>query len=281
MTPVGPDPVPTRPNPHPGPAELYRTTEAAREVVRKVADMLDGLSSTDIPVPRSEWTVGEQGAHIAFANIGFGMYAMGLEYPYGDGRKAGLAEANEISLLGFPERDGTALAEHLRTGVDTFITAVRAGSPGQECPSPLGRMPLGTLTSYFLVHNLMHGWAIAAGLEKEFPFQPAHLSLSWPLMVHALPGLVNANAARGATGCVHINVPGAFQAALQMESSQLSVLPAPIGPVECEVEAEATHFFLVMIKVLTVQEAIELGQMKVSGADPGLFARMMRAIEVP
>ena len=269
------------PNPHPGPEQISRTTEAARKVVRKVADMLDGLPSTEIAVPRSEWTVGEQAAHIAFANIGFGMFAMGLEYPYGNGTRAGLAEANEISLLGFPERDGTALAEHLRTGVETFIAAVKAGTPDQECPSPLGRMPLATLTSYFLIHNLMHGCAVAAGLEEEFPFEPEHLALTWPLLVHALPSFVNRNAARGVTGCVRIAVPGAFEGAMQMESSQLTVLPAPTGPVDCEVEAEATHFFLVMIKILTVEEAIELGQMKVSGHDPDLFARMMHAIDVP
>ncbi len=265
----------------PGLEQVVRNIEATREVVTEVAGMLDGLPSTDIPVPRSEWTVGEHGAHIAFANIGFGMFAMGLDYPYGDGTRAGLAEANDTALTGFPERDGTALAQHLRTGVETFITAVKAGPPDQECPSPLGRMPMTTLTSYFLIHNLMHGCAISAGLNKDFPFKPEHLSLAWPLVVHAFPSFVNPSAASGVTGCVGINVQGAFDAAFQMESSQLMVLPAPNGPVDCFVEAEPTHFFLVMIKLLTVQEAIDLGHLTVSGANPDLFSRMMQAIDVP
>lgn len=269
------------PSPHPGPEQVYENTEAARTVVNKMADMLDGLASTDIPVPRSEWTVGEQAAHIAFANIGFGMFALGLEYPHGDGTRAGLAGANEVALIGFAERDGPALAQHLRTAVETFITAIRAASPDEEVPSPLGWMPRGTLSSYFLTHNLMHGCAISAGLNKDFPFEPEHLSLVWPLVVHAFPSFVNPNAARGVTGCVRVSVPGAFQAAFQMESSQLTVLPTPTGPVDCFVEAEPTHFFLATVKILTVAEAIELGQMKVSGPNPDLFARMMNAIDVP
>ncbi|HEX2052295.1 MAG TPA: hypothetical protein VHJ78_01035 [Actinomycetota bacterium] len=271
----------TMPNPHPGPEQVYQNTEAARSVVNKMADMLEGLPSTDIAVPRSEWTVGEHGAHIAFANIGFGMFAMGLEYPHGDGTRAGLAEANDIALVGFPERDGMALAQHLRTAVETFIAAVRAASPDEEVPSPLGWMPRGTLSSYFLIHNLMHGCAISSGLNKDFPFEPQHLQLVWPLIVHAFPSFVRADAARGVTGTVRVSAPGAFEGAFQMESSQLTVLPAPTGPVDCLVESEPTHLFLVMIKILTVQEAVDLGHMKVSGANPELFGRMMNAIEVP
>src|SRR5687767_1551974 len=162
--------------------QISRNTEAAREVVLKVAGMLDGLADTSIPVPRSEWNVGEQGAHIAFANIGFGMFAMGLEYPYSDGTQAGLAEENEVSLIGFPERDGTALAQHLRTGVDNFVGAIKVGNPDQVVTTPLGRMPLGTLSSYFLIHNLMHGCAISSGLNRDFPFEPEHLPMLWPLI---------------------------------------------------------------------------------------------------
>lgn len=266
---------------NPGRDEMERNIEAAREVVLKTADMLDGLPSTDIPVPRSEWTVGEQGAHIAFANIGFGMFAMGLEYPHGDGTKAGLAEANDVALYGFPVRDGSELAGHLRQGIDTFIAAARAGDPDQDCPSPLGHMPLGTLTSYFLIHNLMHGCAIASGLNQDFPVNPEHVFQVWPLVLHAFPSFVNPSAGRGLSGCVQVKVPGALEAAFYIENSQLSVLPPNARPADCVVTADAVHFFLVLVKILDVQEAVDLGHMTISGSDPGLFSRVMNAIDVP
>jgi hypothetical protein len=262
------------------PAGVDRTTDAAREVVLKVADMLDGLETTEIAVPRSEWTVGEQGAHIAFANIGFGMFAMGLDYPHGDGTRDGLAEANDVALIGFPERDGTALAEHLRIGITNFMRAVDAGSIHQECPSPLGTMPLSTLTSYFLIHNLMHGCAIASGLVEDFPFKPSHLEMIWPLVIHAFPSFVNPSASQGVSGSAQM-VVGDFEAVFRMENGELSVLPGDTAPVDCVVEAEPTHFFLTLIKILTVQEAIELGYMKVSGTNPDLFGRIMNALDIP
>ncbi|CAN5895327.1 hypothetical protein BH23ACT12_BH23ACT12_11250 [soil metagenome] len=266
---------------NPGPEQIARNSAAAREVVWKVAGMLDGLTDTAIPVPRSEWNVGEQGAHIAFANIGFCMFALGLEYPYSDGTQAGLAEENEVSLIGFPERDGTALAKHLRTAVDNFIGAVKAGDPDQQVSTPLGKMPRGTLSSYFLIHNLMHGCAISSALNHDFPVQPEHLPMLWPLVTAKFHQFVNPSAGRGVAGTVHVSVPGYLETTLRMENSQLTILPGFQGAADCRVEADPTHLFLVIIKLLSVPEAIDLGFMKTSGANPFLFGRIMDAVDVP
>ncbi len=266
---------------NPTPEQVAQNSEAAREVVLKVADMLDGLADTAIPVPRSEWNVGEQGAHIAFANIGFSMFAMGLEYPYSDGTQAGLAEENEVSLIGFPERDGTALAQHLRTAVDNFIGAVKNGDPDQEVSTPLGKMPRGTLSSYFLIHNLMHGCAISSALNHDFPVQPEHLPMLWPLVTAKFNQFVNPSASRGVAGTVHVRVPGYLETTFRMQDSQLTILPGFQGAADCTVEAEPTHFFLVIIKLLSVPEAIDLGYIKTSGANPFLFGRIMNAVDVP
>ena len=160
-----------------GADDMLRVGETARGVVEEIASMLQGVEDTSIPVPRSEWTVGDHGAHLAYTNIGFGMFAMGLEYPFGDGTRAGLAEANESFLYGFDERGGPELAQHLRVGVKNFLAQVAVQPPDKECFSPLGRMPLSTLTSYFLIHNLMHGAAISAGLNRPFPARPEHMPI--------------------------------------------------------------------------------------------------------
>lgn len=261
--------------------EMLRTGQMAREVIGEIAGMLRDLPNTDIPVPRSEWTVGEHGAHLAFTNIGFGMFAMGLEYPYADGTRAGFAEANEGSLYGFSERGGPELAQHLLTAADNFLAQLQVRSPDADSYSPLGRMPLKTLTSYFLIHNLMHGCAISSGLDRPFPAQAEHMPMIWPLLVHAFPNFVDEASMRGLSGCVHVNVKGVLEAVLEMDGSRLSLVDSPTRPVDCHVEADPIHFFLVMIKLLTVTEAVELEQISVSGSDPGLFARMMDAIDVP
>lgn len=267
-------------NPTPGPDDVDRNLAAAREVVEQMAGMLEGLASTATMVPRSEWTVGEHAAHIAFTNIGFGLYALGAEYPYGDGTQAGLAEANEISLSGFPERDGAALAEHLRQGIETFARVARATPPDQQCPSPLGAMPMGVLTSYFLIHNLMHGCAISAGLNRDFPFEAEHLPMVWPMLMHTLPGFVNSHI-QDLDGCIQITAGGGFESFWEIENGRVSVLLAPTRSVDCHVEGEPVHLFLVLIKMLTTAEAQELGHLRVSGSDPNLFAETMRALDMP
>lgn len=261
--------------------DIERNLAAAHQVVERMAGMLEGLSDTSVMVPRSEWSVGEHGAHIAFTNIGFGMFAMGAEYPYGDGTQAGLAEANDVSLIGFPERDGTALAQHLRQGVETFARVAGATPANQQCPSPLGTMPLGVLTSYFLIHNLMHSCAISAGLNRDFPVEAAHLPLVWPMLIHTLPNFFDAGVAPGTSGCVRLSSEGGFEATLEVRDGQLSAPPAPTGDVDCYVEGDPVHLFLVLIKMLTVEEATDLGHLKVSGNQPGLFAQVMRALELP
>jgi hypothetical protein len=277
----------TRIGGHPGipgidPAdEMLRTGELGGQVVEEIAGMLADLDDTSIPVPRSEWTVGDHGAHLAFTNIGFGMFAMGLEYPYADGTRAGFAEANEGSLFGFPERGGPELAQHLVTASQNFVAQLPGRSPDQDCFSPLGRMPLRTLASYFLIHNLMHGCAISSGLDRPFPVHPEHMPMVWPLMVHAFPNFVIENRIRGLSGTVHVDVKGVLEAVFEMDGSELRLVDSLTGQVDCHVEADPIHFFLVAMKLLTVEEAIELEQISVSGNNPGLFARMMDALDVP
>ncbi len=157
---------------------------------------------------------------------------------------------------------------------------MKVGDPDQEVSTPCGKMPRGILSSYFLIHNLMHGCAISSALDHDFPFKPEHLPMLWPLVVAKFNQFVNPSASRGVSGTVHVNVPGHLQTEFRMENSQLSILPVS-GTADCLVEAEPTHFFLVLIKLLTVQEAVDLGQLKVSGANPRLFGRIMNAIDVP
>src|SRR5918992_5746368 len=121
--------------------EMERIAAAAHATVEELAEMIGKLEDTGVPIPRSEWTVGEAGAHLAFAAIGFSLFARGLYYPYGDGTPQGLAGANEEALYGFAERGGPELAAHLREGTRNFLAEVATRPPDQTCHSPLGEMP--------------------------------------------------------------------------------------------------------------------------------------------
>jgi hypothetical protein len=262
--------------------EMDRIADASRGTVEEMADMIGRLEDTAIPIPRSEWTVGEAGAHLAFAAIGFSLFARGLYYPYGDGTPQGLADANEAALLGFSERGGPELAAHLREGTRNFLAEVAVRPPDQVCHSPLGEMPLGTLASYFLGHNLMHGVAVSAALDEDFVFRAEHMPLIWPFVCYAFQGpLVDPEAFAGVSACVEIGVRDAFDFAIVFRDGKATLSASAPGPVDCRIDADALHFFLVLIKVLTVQEAIDLGKFSISGPNPDLALRFMEFFYVP
>lgn len=266
----------------PGEAEMDRIAAASRGTVEEIANMIGKLEDTGIPIPRSEWTVGETGAHLAFAAIGFSMFARGLYYPYGDGTPQGLADANEMSLLGFSERGGPELAAHLRQGTRNFLAELAVRPPDQECHSPVGVMSLGTLASYFLAHNLMHGVALSAALKEDFVFRAEHMPLIWPFVCYAFQGpLVEPEANVQLSACIEIGVRDAFDFAITFRDGKATFSSSATDTADCRIDADALHLFLVLIKVLTVQEAIDLGKFSVSGPNPELALRFMDFFYVP
>jgi hypothetical protein len=127
----------------------------------------------------------------------------------------------------------------------------------------------------------MHGCAISSALNHDFPVEPEHLEMLWPLVVAKYNQFVNLRSSKGVEGTVHVSVPGYLETTFKMENSYLTILPGAEGTADCRVEADPTHFFLVLIKMLSVPEAIDLGYIKTSGSNPFLFGRIMNAVDVP
>lgn len=266
----------------PSDEQMFAIAGAARSAVSEVAQMIAGAADTAVAIPRSEWTVGETGAHLAFANIGWGLFARGLEYPYGDGTPSGLAEANEISLMSFPERDGPQLAKRMLEGARGFFAELEVRPADQLCPTPLGRMTLGTLTSYLMVHNLMHGCAVSAALNKQFPAGAGQLEPMWPFVRWCLEGpLVDRSAIKGISACVQVDVQGSFSFAFEIQNEQVRIVASPAMAVDCRMDAEPVHLFLVLIKMLTMAEAVALGKIAVYGDRPETGLNLMSFFHIP
>jgi SCP-2 sterol transfer family protein len=270
------------PSPVPGEEETRRIAEASKAIVDELAGMIGGLQDTSIPIPRSEWTVGETGAHLAYAAIGWSMFARGMFYPHGDGTPQSFADANEIGLMGFPERGGLQLAGHLLDGTRNFLAEVEVRPSDQNCHSPLGELPLGTLTSYFLAHNLMHGCAVSAALNEDFVFRAEHMPHIWPFICYAFQGpLVDPEALEGVSACVKFSLTDAFDFAIVFRNGEAAIVPEAGLPADCHIEVDAVHFFLVLVKLLSVQEAVDLGRLAISGPKPDLGLRFMDFFYVP
>jgi hypothetical protein len=264
--------------------DRVQVTRAAVEVAERVAGMVGRLVDTDIPIPGSDWTVGETAAHLEYTNIGLGLIARGLDVPYGDGTLGGLAEANADSFEFLTDRDGTVLGPRILTAVRVFAAEAVAQPDDRVTNTPMGTMGIDALASYVLTHNLMHGCAIAAALGAASPFRPEHAPLMWPFLRVALERTLDADAAAGLTASIEVTVEGAFSGVLVFDEGRLTVTAAA-GPgtrsVDCHVSIDPETFFLWVVKLVTTPEAIQRGGLKVWGPRPELGSMLPDLFTVP
>lgn len=260
-------------------ADSAQVSASLLAVAELLAAMVRDLPDTNIPIPGSEWTVGEQAAHLAYTNVGLAIMARGLFIPYADGTREGFREANADSLDGYPDRDGALLAGRIVEGARAFVAEAAAQPPGEMYQTPMGTMDLDTFRAYVLTHNLMHGCAMADGLGLPSPFEPRHAALVWPFLAHALPLMLHEDA--GLEGTIELTVEGCFSAALVLGGGTARVEDAAPGQVDCHLSADPLTFFRVILRMQAVDDAVRRGTLRLTGPRPELGAQLPDHLEVP
>jgi len=261
-------------------ADITAVQQAAETIAGRVAAMVRDLPDVNIRIPNSEWLVSEAAAHLTYANVGMAMMARGLEIPHGDGTREGLAVANALSLEGFTERDGAVLADRMVAGAKMVFDEAAVQPPDRICPTPMGRMPVETLTSYLVVHEAMHGSAIATAVGAPWPFEPEHVPLMWPFISYVLPKVADARQMPG-QACLELHFGDVFTCALMIHDRSVEPTLTPSMPPDCIVTGDAQTLFLVIVKVFTVQEALDAGDLTLSGPNPELGLRMADFFNIP
>jgi len=262
-------------------AEMAAVQRAAESIAGRVAGMVRGLPDMNLPIPNSEWTVGEAAAHLAFATLGMAMMARGLEIPYGDGTREGLAMANAVALEGFTERDGAVLADRLEAAARMVFDEARAQPPDRMCPTPMGTMPVETLASYLVTHLSMHGSAIATAVGAPWPFDADDLPLMWLFIAYVMPRVPDVTQIAGLNACFELQFGDVLDCALMVDGGAVSAALAPARPPDCVIAGDAQLLFLVIVKVLTMQGAIAAGDVTLSGPTPDLGLRLPDLFNVP
>jgi uncharacterized protein (TIGR03083 family) len=258
-----------------------RIGAALRSVGDRIAAMVRDLPDTAIPIPRSEWTVGEAAAHLAYTNIGLAIMARGLFIPYADGTRAGFAEANADALESYPDRDGALLAGRIVDGIRAFVAEAAAQPPGGSYQTPMGTMDLDTFAAYVLTHNLMHGCQIADAVRAPHPVEPEHAAMVWRFLAHMMPVVLDERAVGALDACIELTVEGAFSGVLVFGDGTVTVEPTASGPVDCHLWADPVTFFRMMLQLVDVPEAVEQGGLRISGPRPELGAMLPSLYEVP
>jgi Mycothiol maleylpyruvate isomerase N-terminal domain len=262
-------------------ADRTKLLDAVQVVAATIAGMIRPLATTDIPIARSDWTVGEAAAHVAWAQHTFSRIAGGATVPHGDGTPAGLAEANARVLDQFPERDGAPLADLIVEGTRAYVRAVEDAPAGLMVPTPMGVMDIDTCTSYMLTHLMMHGWPIARALRRRSPFGAADVELALAFVTHVMPAIVDERSARGFTACYEVRFRRGPSLAFMFDEARLTVAPAATRSVDCHVSADPVAFLLVGAGLVGQWGQIARGRLVTWGRKPWLALRFAGLFHPP
>ncbi|MFE1884623.1 maleylpyruvate isomerase family mycothiol-dependent enzyme [Streptomyces diastatochromogenes] len=257
--------------------------QAIRGTAEDIAALLRGVPDTAVPVPGSEWSVGEAAAHLALANELMADLASGRERPYGDGTPQSLAAANAESLAGFGERRAEPLATMIAEQADVFLDAVaRTGTAGRTPTTPMGSMDRGVLASYLLTHMLGHGYDLARALDRPHMLDGPRVGLCMPFMLSVMPRVTNTTAIAGLTARYTVRLRGGEVFGVSLADGAVQVTPGPPPDrSDCTILIEPTAFLLIALGRLNPWRAIARGQVLAWGAKPWLAPRFPTLFTAP
>ncbi|MER7817020.1 maleylpyruvate isomerase family mycothiol-dependent enzyme [Streptomyces sp. NPDC096153] len=257
--------------------------DAIRDTAAEIAALLSGAADTGLPVPGSEWTVGEAAAHLAQANELMADLAAGRERRHGDGTPQSLAAANALALAGFAERGAGPLAAMIVEQAEAFLGAVDAR--GTEEPgtlhTPLGPMDLATLGSYLLTHMLGHGWDLARALGRPHTVDRRRVRLTLPFLIAAMPRVLDASAAAGLTARYEIRLRGGGAFGVTFTDGRPVVEARTPDRPDCTILTEPVAFLLMALGRRGPWGAMARGGVLAWGRRPWLAPRFPTLFVAP
>ncbi|WP_326769102.1 maleylpyruvate isomerase family mycothiol-dependent enzyme [Streptomyces sp. NBC_01591] len=263
--------------------------DALRSTAEEIAAVLRGFADTSVPVPCSEWTVGEAAAHLAQANELMADLAAGRERRYGDGTPQGLAAANERALAEFDERAAEPLADLIVAHTDGYLAAVErcatdsTGADGAAgtVVTPLGPMSRAVLGSYLLTHMLGHGYDLARARGRSHMIDRTRVELSLPFLITAMPRVTDATTTAGLTAGYTIRLWGGARFGVTFTDGAVTVTPRPPARPDCTILIEPVTFFLMALGRIDPRGAMARGRVFAWGRKPWLAPRFPGLFKAP
>ncbi len=203
---------------------------AIRETAEEIAALLRGGADTGLPVPGSEWSVGEAAAHLAQANELMADIAAGHVRSHGDGTPQSLAAANERALAAFDERGAEPLAAMIVAQAEAYLKARDESATDGTVATPLGPMDPDVLGSYLLTHMLGHGYDLARALGRPHMIDRARAELTLPFLITAMPRVTDTARTAGLSARYAIRLWGGARFGVTVTNGAVSVEPAAAGP---------------------------------------------------
>jgi uncharacterized protein (TIGR03083 family) len=254
---------------------------AIRDTAEEIAALLHPGVDMTLPVPRSQWDVGEAAAHLAQANELMADIAAGHARSYGDGTPQSLAAANERALAEFGERGAEPLAAMIVAQADAYLKAMNESATEGTVVTPLGPMSLGVLGSYLLTHMLGHGYDLARALGRPHMIDRARVELTLPFMITAMPRVTDTDRTANLTARYAIRLWGGGRFGVTVSDGAVSVDSQPPARPDCTILIEPVTFLLMALGRRDQWGAIAQGRILVRGRKPWLAPRFPALFTAP
>ncbi|MFC9238359.1 maleylpyruvate isomerase family mycothiol-dependent enzyme [Streptomyces decoyicus] len=254
---------------------------AIRETAEEIAVLLRGGADTGLPVPGSEWSVGEAAAHLAQANELMADIAAGHARSYGDGTPQSLAAANERALAAFDERGAEPLAAMIVAQAEAYLKAMDERAADGTVATPLGPMDPDVLGSYLLTHMLGHGYDLARALRRPHMIDRARVELTLPFLITAMPRVTDTARTAGLSARYAIRLWGGARFGVTVTHGAVSVGPQPPTRPDCTILIEPATFLLMALGRRNQWGALAQGRILVRGRKPWLAPRFPGLFKAP
>ncbi|MGW2563501.1 maleylpyruvate isomerase family mycothiol-dependent enzyme [Streptomyces sp. NPDC001514] len=255
--------------------------DAIRDTAGDIAALLRGVADTGVPVPGSQWSLGEAAAHLAQANELMADVAAGGARSHGDGTPQSLAQANERALAAFDERGADPLADMIVAQAEAFLTAAGEGAAEGTLVTPMGPMGLAELGSYLLTHMLGHGYDLARALGRPHMIDRARVELTLPFLITAMPRVVDTAATAGLTARYSVRLRGGTGIGVTFTDGEVAVGPQPPHRPDCTILTEPVTFLLMALGRCAPWGAIARGRALAWGRKPWLAPRFPTLFTAP
>lgn len=181
--------------------DLAAARRTLRELTARSIALIGSIPDLDVPMPGSEWTLGEAAAHVALGAELYAEYARGVERPASIDR-TDLAESHRRRVAELVPRGARQLGADLQLGIDAFLNATEGRAAEDLLPWHQGPLPCATMTGLLIGEQLLHGYDIAQVLSAEWTIddEPAlYGRAGWEQLLHTQRVTVaNGDAALGA-----------------------------------------------------------------------------------
>ncbi|MGW5234932.1 maleylpyruvate isomerase family mycothiol-dependent enzyme [Streptomyces nodosus] len=259
--------------------------QSLRGTAGDIAAVLHGVPDTAVPVPGSEWTLGEAAAHLAQANELMADLAAGRERPYGDGTPQSLAAANARALASFGERRAEPLAALIVEQTERFLEAqaraVADGEGDRTLRTPLGPLDRPQLASYLLTHMLGHGHDLARAVGRPSMIDRVRVGRCLPFLRAAMPRVADAGAAAGLTARYTVRLRGGSAFGVTFTDGAVEVTPEPPDHPDCTLLVEPVTFLLMALGRRDRWGAVLRGGVVAWGRRPWLGPRFPTLFTAP